>query len=185
MPRNSNDDQRGSQSRERDDDGRFTSSGSSSQSRYDNDDDDYRTSGRGRDDEGRFTSGRGRSQEDRDFEDWHAYGHDRGWHAHQQGRHGQANRNRDEEGRFTRSGRGAQGRDDDRSYGASSGLGGSSQGRGWHGDPEGHARAGSMSHSGSASQSHGRDYDDDDDARGRSSGNRERDENGRFTGNRH
>ncbi len=138
MPRN-NDDQRGSQSRERD--------------------------------------------EDRDFEDWHAYGHARGWHAHQQGRHGQANRNRDEEGRFTSGGRSARDRDDDRSYGASSGGASSGQGRGWHGDPEGHARAGSMSHGGA--QNRGRDYDDDDDMRGRGATNRERDDNGRFVGNRH
>jgi hypothetical protein len=152
MPRNSNnDDQRGAQSRERDEDGRFTSGS-----------------------QGRASSGGRSHSEDSEFEDWHAYGHDRGWHAHQQGRHGQANRNRDEDGRFTSSGRGSQGR------GESSG-----QGRGWHGDPEGHARAGSMSHGGTSG---GRDYEDDDDdrsSRDRASANRERDDNGRFASNRH
>ena len=120
------------------------------------DDDDRRGGNRYRDEEGQFAgSSRGGSSDDHDEADfgaWHAYGHARGYHGYQR-RGNQASGNR----------------------GPSS-----AEGRGWFGDSEGHAEAGSHSHDNTRGTSRSRSYDDSDDRRG---GNRQRDDEGRFAGN--
>ncbi|HEY2051368.1 MAG TPA: hemerythrin domain-containing protein [Caulobacteraceae bacterium] len=131
--------------RERDDEGRFTSSERGYRSSSRDDDDDrgrsrYASNERNRDERGRFTDDddRGRS------------------------RYASNDRNRDERGRFT---------DDDRGYRSRSGE---SRGRGeggWFGDPEGHSEASrrgweERGRSEGRSYARNRDYDDDD--RGRS-----------------
>jgi hypothetical protein len=128
--------------------------------RQDEDGRDYRPSGRQRDDEGRFAAGSRngdyREDEDREFNDWHAYGHARGWHAHQQGRHARANQ--------TVAGQTLSGTRNDRDR-----------------DSEGRLTSGARSSGASP-----RNYDDDGHGnRSRGTSDRERDENGRFSGNRH
>jgi hypothetical protein len=77
-------------------------------------------------------------------------------------------RERDDEGRFMSD------EDDDRSYRGGSSRGRSSQGRGWYGDSEGHARAGRMSHQ--------NDYEDESDEGDYGSYNNRR--SGRYGGQR-
>lgn len=54
--------------------------------------------------------------------------------------HGSANRQRDEQGQFTDN------NDQNQRASSQSQESQSGEGRGWHGDPQGHARAGSQSH---------------------------------------
>ena len=75
---------------------------------------------------------------------------------------------REEEGRFAGN-RQTRSRDDDT---------GGGRGRGWFGDPQGHAQAGSRSHDNTRGASRNQAYDNDDDRYGR------RDAEGRFAGGR-
>ena len=104
-----------------------------------------------------------------------------------------ASRERDEDGWFSIGNVNgtSQSCDDDNDYRTSGQYGrpsddhNSGEGRGWHGDPEGHAAAGHQSHdSCGASRSDGR-YEDDVDCSGsnQSSNNRDRDQDGHCAGN--
>jgi len=141
---------------------------SRSRSGYDEND----RSGRDRNAQGQFT-GRSQADDDAEYGAWHAYGHNRGWHAYQQrGNRLRDDRLRDEEGRFTSSGRGSAYDDDYR----------------------GNVRAGSRMRDDRLRDDEGRfvsasrssDYDDDYRGGNRMRDDRLRDEEGRFTSsNRH
>ena len=103
----------------------YASGPSRSQDYEDDDRGDNRSSGRRRNAEGQFAGNRGqdddRSREEAEYGAWHAYGHNRGWHGYQRRGNSQANandRNRDEDGRFTASGRNADYDDDYRNAGS-------------------------------------------------------------------
>ena len=143
------------------------SSRGTSQSRS-NDDDDRRTGNRvndrDRDDDGRFASASrgGTTRDDEaDYGAWHAYGHARGYHGYQRRGSSQASDNR----------------------GQSSG-----EGRGRYADSDRNANAGSQGYDNNRGTTQSRPYDDDYNDRqsgGNNGGNRQRDNEGRFTGNRH
>ncbi|MFV3131336.1 hypothetical protein [Niveispirillum sp. KHB5.9] len=177
MARNQND-------RPRDDDGRFTSgsSGGRSSGRYDRDDD--RSSG-----SGWHGDPRGHAEASRlgwEHRDDRSHGGGRDDDGRRYGRgNGGSDRSRDDQGRFasdddrrgSRSSRYED--DDDRRYSSRGRDDDDDRGRGWYGDPRGHAEASRLG------WEHRRDNDDDDrgySSRGRSSGNdRSRDDQGRFT----
>ena len=124
------------------------------------DDNDRRGGNRGRDEEGRFARSSHASAHDAeaDYGDWHAYGHARGYHGYQRRGGSQAGNHQGSNNQ-------------------------NNQGRGWYGDSQGHAEAGSHSHDNERGTSRSRSPDDNNDNRG---GNRQRDEEGRFSGgNRH
>ena len=151
MPNDSN-------TRERDEYGRFTSDddrGRSSRSSRDYDD-DYRRSGSngggpGRDEEGRFTSGGSRSSRDYDDDRRGGRNEGRGWYGDSRG-HSEAAR----EGWDERRGSSRYDDDDDRRGGRGHG--------GWFGDSRGHAEAareGWDERRGGGQARSSRDYDDD------------------------
>ncbi len=96
--------------------------GASRSQDYDDDRGDRAPSGRGRKAEGQFTRDRN-ADEEAEYGAWHAYGHNRGWHGYQRRGNASASndRNRDDDGRFTSSGRGSDQDDDYRQAGARGG----------------------------------------------------------------
>jgi hemerythrin superfamily protein len=159
--------------RERDEQGRFVSDDERDDGRYgrgrgrdDDDDGRYaRSRGRDDDDDARYARSRGRDDDDygRSSSRSSGRGEGRGWFGDERGHSEAARRGWDERGESQRYSRGRDDDDDDRRYSRAEGRGSDDEGRGWHGDPRGHAEAarrGWDERSGSRS-SRGRDFDDD------------------------